>query len=81
MKLSYHCKSSEKREMNLTYCMNWKIAPDPHGRCNGLSNILPNRISSAEYGCKNLPLAGENLVRCLLQRDIEDAHLELEYSK
>jgi hypothetical protein len=38
-----------------TYFAKVRAALDPQGKFRGLSNVLPNKISSAECDCRNLP--------------------------
>lgn len=47
-----------------TDCMNLRAAPAPHGSFRGRSKVFPNRMSSAECGCRNLP----ELLHCQSRR-------------
>jgi hypothetical protein len=47
-------------KVHMRYCMdpylaNVRAALVPQGSFRGLSKVFPNRISSAECGCRNLP--------------------------
>ena len=55
--------------------MNLRAAPEPQGRWSGLSNVFPNRMSSAECGCKNRPWDWLVYLYVLYRQHISTLHL------
>jgi hypothetical protein len=62
MYLEYCFKfQSDIKKSVKTHFINLRAAAEPQGSFNGLSKVLPKRISSAECCCKNWPENGDEL--------------------